>query len=63
MFSLWVSMEGMCLVFIDALRAYFHTKAKREVYVELSAEDYVEGMCGLLQRAMYGTRRGAELGG
>ncbi len=50
----------MCLVFIDALRADFHAKAKREVYVELSAEDHEESVCGLLKRAMYGTRDAAK---
>ena len=53
-------MEGTCLDFIDVVRAYFHAKARREVYVELSAEDYVGGMCGLLKRAMYGTRDAAQ---
>ncbi len=53
-------MEGMCLDFIDVVRAYFHAKARREAYVELSAEDHEEGMCGLLKRAMYGTRDAAQ---
>ena len=60
LFSLWASMENQCLDFIDVVRAYFHAKARREVYVDLSAEDYVEGMCGLLKKAMYGTRDAAQ---
>ncbi len=38
------------------MRTYFHARAKRKVYVELSKEDFEEGRCGLLKIAMYGTR-------
>ncbi len=41
---------------IDVRRAFFHAKCRREVYVELPAEDAEEGMCGVLNMAMYGTR-------
>ena len=34
------------LEFIDVKRAYFYAPAKRDVYVKLPAEDFVEGMCG-----------------
>ena len=32
--------KGMTLDFIDIRRAYFHSKARREVYVQLPEEDY-----------------------
>ena len=60
LFSLWASMPGMCLDFGDVVRAYFHAKARRKVYVELSKEDYEEGKCGLLRKAKYGTRDAAQ---
>jgi hypothetical protein len=46
--------------FIDAVRAYFHARAKREVYAELPREDHEGGMCGNLGQAMYGTRDAAQ---
>ncbi len=42
LFSLWASVPGMCLDFGDVVRAYFHARARRGVYVELSDEDRVE---------------------
>ena len=30
------------------------------MYVDLSKEDYEEGKCGLLRKAMYGTRDAAQ---
>lgn len=51
---------GMALEFIDVRRAYFHAEARREIYVEFPAEDQEEGMCGLLNKAMYGTRDAAQ---
>ncbi len=45
----------MSLDFIDVLRAYFHAKARRKVYVELPREDHEEGVCGLSRKAMCGT--------
>ena len=48
--------HGMKLDFIDVRRAFFHADARREVYVQLPEEDYEEGMCGLLHKALYGTR-------
>ena len=50
----------MKIEFIDVRRAYFQANAIREVYVELPEEDYEEGMCGTLVRAMYGTRDAAH---
>lgn len=48
--------DGMKLDFIDVRRAYFHAKARREVYVALPPEDFEEGMCGRLNMSMYGTQ-------
>ena len=48
---------------IDISRAYFNAKTDEEVptYVEVPNELGAEpGMCGLLRRHMYGTRRAAE---
>ena len=50
----------MKIDFIDVRRAYFHAKARREVYVSLPPEDWEEGKCGRLQKAMYGTRDAAQ---
>ena len=52
--------NGMKLDFIDVRRAYFHAKAKRMVYVQLPPEDAKEGMCGRLNKALYGTRDAAQ---
>ena len=50
----------MKIDFIDVRRAYFHAKARREVYVSLPPEDWEEGKCGKLQKATYGTRDAAQ---
>ena len=52
--------NGMKLDFIDIRRAFFHAKAKRAVYVELPPEEAQDGMCGKLNKAMYGTRDAAQ---
>ena len=52
--------NGMKLDFIDVRRAYFHANARRTVYVQLPDEDYEEGMCARLNKAMYGTRDAAQ---
>ena len=52
--------QGHKLDFIDVRRAYFHAKARREVYVELPQEDHQPGMCGKLSKSMYGTRDAAQ---
>ena len=39
--------------FIDVRRAYFHAKARRDVYIELPAEDAEPGMCGKLLKSLY----------
>ena len=51
---------GMKIEFIDIRRAYFHSPARRKVYVKLPEEDYEEGMCGMLLKSMYGTRDAAQ---
>ena len=52
--------RGMKLDFIDIRRAFFHAKANRPVYVQLPNEESQEGMCGRLNKAMYGTRDAAQ---
>ena len=52
--------NGYRLDFIDVKRAYFHAKARREVYVKLPDEDYEPGMCAKLLKALYGTRDAAQ---
>ena len=52
--------KGMKLDFIDVKRAYFHAKARREMYVDLPPEDKEDGMCGMLVKSMYGTRDAAH---
>ena len=51
---------GMKLDFIDVRRSYFHANARRSVCVQLPDEDYEEGMCARLNKAMYGTRDAAQ---
>jgi hypothetical protein len=51
--------ERVKLDVIDVRRAYFHAKARRAVNVRLPAEDATQGMCGILKKAMYGTRDAA----
>lgn len=41
--------KHMQLDFIEVRRAHFHAEARREVYIELPAEDAEEGMCGRLK--------------
>ena len=54
------SMKGtQKLLFIDVRRAYVYAPARRPVYVTLPDEDAEEGMCGRLNRSMYGTRDAA----
>ncbi len=60
LFSLCASMPEMCLEFVDAVRAYFHAKARRDVYVDLPKEDCQEETRGKLKKAMYGTRGAAQ---
>ena len=41
-------------------RAFFYARARRLVCVKLPEEDSQEGMCGRLNKAMYGTRDAAQ---
>ena len=41
-------------------RAFFHAVARRKVFVQLPEEDAEEGMCGRLNKSMYGTRDAAQ---
>lgn len=50
----------MKLEFIDIRRAYYQAHARRRIYVELPPEDYEEGKCGLLNKALQGTRDAAQ---
>ena len=50
----------MKVEFIDIRRAYFQANAVRDVFVELPEEGAEEWMCGMLVRAMYGTRGAAQ---
>ena len=58
----WNKRDGfiMKIDFIDIRRAYFHANALRDIYVDLPDEDYEEGMCGKLEKSMYGTRDAAR---
>lgn len=48
--------DPLKLEFIDISRAFFHARARREIYVDLRPEDSEEGMCALLLKSLYGTR-------
>jgi hypothetical protein len=52
-------IKGMKIDFTDVRRAYFHSPAVREVYVDLPEEGWEDGMCGKLLKSMYGTRDAA----
>ncbi len=45
--------------FIDVVRAYLRTKARRRAYVDLPKADQQDGTRGRLE-AMYGTRGAAQ---
>ena len=55
--------RGETIMVNDISRAFFHAKAKREVFVRLPKEDIKPGeekMCGKLKYSMYGTRDAAQ---
>ena len=57
------SPDRQMIFFMDISRAYFNAKVDEDdpVYVELPPEiDAPPGMCALLKRHMYGTRRAAD---
>ncbi len=60
LFSLFASLPGLRLDFIDVVRAYFHAKARRGVFVDLPEEGQRDGMRGRLKKAMYGARDAAQ---
>ena len=48
----------------DVKKAHFYSMATRRVFVALPAEDMLpgeEGMCGILERSLYGTRDAAYI--
>ena len=55
--------EGAHVMMSDVKRAYFHAKAKREIYVQLPREDpmWAPDLVGRLNLALYGTRDAAAL--
>ena len=55
-------LNGMKIDFIYVRRAYFYANAVRDVYVELGPERATPGMCGRLNKALYGTRDAAQTG-
>jgi hypothetical protein len=55
-------MKGMKLDFIDVRRAYFHAAARREVYVELSAEERRRNVRQTEQVDVRNTRCNTKLG-
>ena len=51
--------RGEVVMVNDVSRAFFHAKVKRDVYVELPAEDGMPGdknKCAKLNYSMYGTK-------
>ena len=55
--------EGGIVMTNDISHAFFHAKAKREVFVQLPTEDVTpeeKGMCGKFNYSMYGTRAAAQ---
>ena len=40
--------NGCSIDFIDVRRAYFHARARRDVFIALPEEDQENGMCGKL---------------
>ena len=59
MLSKLASDRNKKVMYADVSRAYFYARAARAVYVKLPDEDVEEGdegMCGMLNVSMYGTR-------
>lgn len=66
--TLWLSMTassniGEVLLVNDVGRAFFHARARREVFVQIVDEEEPgdENMCGKLNLSMYGTRDAAHI--
>ncbi len=58
--SLFASAPEACMNFIDVVQAYFRSKARRSVYVDLPREHRQEEMRGELKKTMCGTRAAAH---
>ena len=58
----WIKNKAhrMKLDFIDVSCAYLHARAKRKIFIKLPAEDAEDGMCGMLDMSLYGTRDAAQ---
>ena len=57
------SNNGEIVMVNDVSRAFFHAKARRDVFVQIAEEDKQPGdetMCGKLNFSMYGTRDAAQ---
>ena len=52
--------NGMKLMFLDISRAYYHSKARRRIFIKLPPEDAEDGMCGLMLKSLQGTRDAAQ---
>ena len=55
--------RGEVIMVNDVSRAFFHAKARREVFVQIADEDKLPGderRCGRLNYSMYGTRDAAQ---
>ena len=58
LFMVAINNKGETIMINDASRAFFHAKAKRDVYVALPEEDRLpgeEGMCAKLNFSLHGT--------
>jgi hypothetical protein len=53
--------QKLKLAVFDISRAHMYGVAQREVYVELPDGDKEEGMCGLLNRSLYGTQDASHI--
>ncbi len=54
--SLFASLPGLRLGFVDVARSCLHAKARRMAHVDLPEEDQQDGTNGRLKKAMHGTR-------
>ena len=50
----------MKVQFLDIGNAYLHAPVTRDIYIDLPAEDYEDGMCGKCVKCMYGTKDAAQ---
>ena len=52
-------VKPCCILLQHIGKAYFHSPATRRVFIELPPEDSTPGMCGLLEKSLYGNRDAA----